>query len=146
MAYNTLATLLVVILGSLIGLAIYRLYLHPLAKFPGPKLAALSKWYEAYYEIVLNGQFTFHIEDLHRKYGPIVRITPEEVHILDPTFYETLYVKHNKSSKHEVRKKEVGKQTLSWLIVHSGLQADLATLVLSSQHPTLHCTRSGESR
>lgn len=53
----------------LISLAAYRFYLHPLARFPGPKLAALSKWYEFYYEVVCKGQFTFHIQDLHRKYG-----------------------------------------------------------------------------
>lgn len=56
-------------LGYIVCLGIYRLYLHPLAKFRGPRLAALTKWYEAYYEIVLKGQFTFHIENLHRKYG-----------------------------------------------------------------------------
>jgi hypothetical protein len=53
----------------LAGLAIYRLYLSPLAKFPGPKLAALSKNYELYYEVVKRGQFTFHIQELHKKYG-----------------------------------------------------------------------------
>ncbi|KAI5357965.1 putative cytochrome P450 [Septoria linicola] len=88
-------------LGYLVSLAIYRLYLSPLAKFPGPKLAALTKWYEAYYEIVLNGKFSFHIEDLHRQYGSIVRITPYEVHIRDPPFWDTLYVKHNKTAKYE---------------------------------------------
>ncbi|KAF2207819.1 hypothetical protein CERZMDRAFT_114988 [Cercospora zeae-maydis SCOH1-5] len=90
-----------VFFAHLASLAIYRLYLSPLAKFPGPKLAALTKWYEAYYEIIRNGQFSFHIEELHRQYGPIVRITPEEVHIQDPPFWETLYVKHNKTAKYE---------------------------------------------
>jgi hypothetical protein len=53
----------------LVGLAIYRLYLSPLAKFPGPKLAALSKNYELYYDVVRRGQFIFHIQELHKKYG-----------------------------------------------------------------------------
>lgn len=52
-----------------LSLAVYRLYLHPLAKFPGPKLAALSGWYEFYYEFPCKGQFTFHIQELHDKYG-----------------------------------------------------------------------------
>lgn len=58
----------------------------------------------------LTGQLTFHIHDLHEKYGntpsfllhvtdlfsdrftgPIVRIGPTEIHISDPEFYETIY-------------------------------------------------------
>lgn len=50
-------------------LAISRLYLSPLAKFPGPKLAAFTKWYEFYYEVVLRGQYQFLINDMHKKYG-----------------------------------------------------------------------------
>ena len=60
---------LVTILLLLLSLAFNRLYLSPLAKFPGPKLAALTRWYEFYYEVVLRGQFTFHITELHKKYG-----------------------------------------------------------------------------
>jgi hypothetical protein len=57
----------------LIWLTLFRLYLSPIARFPGPKLAALTRWYEFYYEIVLQGQFTFHIQELHRKYGSLDR-------------------------------------------------------------------------
>jgi hypothetical protein len=54
---------------SLLGLVVYRLYFHPLAKFPGPKYAAISHWHEAYYDVVLKGQFTFKVQELHRQYG-----------------------------------------------------------------------------
>jgi hypothetical protein len=50
-------------------LAIYRLWLSPIAHFPGPKLAALTLWYEFYYDTILHGQFTFEIARMHRRYG-----------------------------------------------------------------------------
>jgi hypothetical protein len=53
----------------LAGLAVYRLLLSPIAGFPGPKLAALTQWYEFYYNVILPGQFFLHIETLHDKYG-----------------------------------------------------------------------------
>lgn len=53
----------------LFGLVIYRLYIHPLSAFPGPKLAAVTSWYEAYYEIVLKGQYSPQISKLHDQYG-----------------------------------------------------------------------------
>ena len=68
-AGKVVAGLLVAWLTYLAALAIYRLYISPIAKFPGPKLAALSKWYEFYYEVLLKGQFTFKIQELHRIYG-----------------------------------------------------------------------------
>jgi hypothetical protein len=49
--------------------AVRRLYLHPLAHIPGPKLAALTWWYEFYYDIIQPGQYVFHIQELHKQYG-----------------------------------------------------------------------------
>ena len=53
-------------------LAYYRLVLHPLSGFPGPKLAAVTILYEFYYDVVLGGKYTFRIRQLHEKYGEYV--------------------------------------------------------------------------
>ena len=60
----------------LVALAVYRLYLSSLAKFPGPKLAALTHWYGFYFAVILPGQFTFHIQDLHKQYGKSIMPPP----------------------------------------------------------------------
>ncbi|CAI7605748.1 unnamed protein product [Penicillium manginii] len=77
-----------VFVGSLI---FYRLVLSPLAKFPGPRLAAATRLYETYFQIIKGGTFTWHIDRLHEQYGPVVRITPWEIHIKDPDYYGTIY-------------------------------------------------------
>ena len=53
----------------LVSLAVYRLYFSPVAKFPGPRLAALTMWYQCYYDVFVGGQYTFKIRDMHEKYG-----------------------------------------------------------------------------
>ena len=71
--------------------SVYRLTFHPLAKFPGPKITAITHWYEVYYQVWRPGQMEEQIRQMHRKYGPIVRITPDELHINDPDFYDQIY-------------------------------------------------------
>ncbi|KAJ6160568.1 cytochrome P450, partial [Penicillium chermesinum] len=86
--------------------AIRRLFFHPLSHVPGPRLAALTWWYEFYYDVVLPGKYIFKIQELHSEYGtlswvleyeakdhvgPILRITPDEIHINDVGFLDTVY-------------------------------------------------------
>ncbi|KAL4880998.1 cytochrome P450 [Aspergillus karnatakaensis] len=75
----------------LIGLSIKRLFFSPIAHFPGPKIAAVTLWYEFYHDVVRRGQYFRVIEKMHKRYGPIVRINPFELHVQDPDFYLVLY-------------------------------------------------------
>ena len=47
--------------------AIYLLYFHPLASFPGPYKAALSTWWQ--YSLSKTGRTEQVLEQLHKKYG-----------------------------------------------------------------------------
>jgi hypothetical protein len=59
--------LFLVFLGSTVIL--YRLYIHPLANFPGPWLAAITDYYAAYFDIWMAGGQVKQLEKLHSIYG-----------------------------------------------------------------------------
>jgi len=90
-----LSASLKLILGTLVLYALYkavhRLLFHPLARVPGPWYAAISTFYEFWWDCPNQGKYMFKINDMHRKYGPVVRINPWEVHINDPAFMEPLF-------------------------------------------------------
>lgn len=132
----------------------YRLYLSPLSRIPGPKLAggpsplnldhgyratvqlhfpsssrrvgwpvefwiAATKWYAFYYEVICQGIYIWEVEKMHNKYGafpklinwslviespgPIVRISPDTIHINDPEYIDHVFSgpgkKRDKSQK-----------------------------------------------
>lgn len=66
---QAVASLVVAYIFYGIGLCIYRLYLSPLSKFPGPKLAAATLWYEFYYDVIKRGRFAWEIKRMHQVYG-----------------------------------------------------------------------------
>jgi hypothetical protein len=112
-------------IGFLIGVvgvytiygAFWRLYYSPIAHIPGPKLAALTWLYEFYYDIVLGGQYVFKINDLHREYGPIIRINPEEIHVGDPDFFPQLYpVSNRRRDRWRFFTKQFGADGMSTLL------------------------------
>ncbi|OGE49760.1 hypothetical protein PENARI_c020G06576 [Penicillium arizonense] len=63
---------------------IYRLHFHSLSRFPGPRLAAATGLYEIYFSAWGPGFFENEIDQMHQRYGPVVRITPDEVHVQEP--------------------------------------------------------------
>ncbi|KAK5633897.1 hypothetical protein RRF57_009611 [Xylaria bambusicola] len=74
--------------------AVYRLYLHPLSKFPGPRSAALSRQWQA--KIVDMGFPEREYEKLHKVFGTkALRIAPNQLHISDSSLYKVIYSQAN---------------------------------------------------
>ncbi|KAK2766809.1 hypothetical protein FQN54_006123 [Arachnomyces sp. PD_36] len=88
---NAFVAGLVAWIAYLVTGGIYRLYFHPLANFPGPKIAALTGWYECYHDLFRHGMLIWKLQELHDQYGPIIRINPYELHIRDSEYYDELY-------------------------------------------------------
>lgn len=75
----------------LIAKAVYRLFFHPLAGVPGPRLAAITDWWSYYYE--MKGILPWTMKKLQERHGwpPIIRVGPNRVVIHDPSQYEKIY-------------------------------------------------------
>src|SRR3954447_16242868 len=54
---------------QIIGVALYRLYFHPLAKYPGPFWAKLTQWPEA--QSSWRGRRHLDLHAMHEKYGKL---------------------------------------------------------------------------
>ncbi|EFZ01933.1 cytochrome P450 [Metarhizium robertsii] len=89
--FSAIALLPALVLVYWIPLTIYRIWFHPLSRFPGPKLAASTSLYSHYFNFVQGGNFIRHLEYLHDEYGPIVRTEPNELHIRDIKAYSTVF-------------------------------------------------------
>ncbi len=76
----------IALVSTILYLVIYRLVLSPAAKFPGPKLAGLTFWYEFYYDVVLGGKYVFKIRELHDKYGQSIAFRQSHIFILSLCF------------------------------------------------------------
>jgi hypothetical protein len=48
---------------------IYNLYFHPLCKIPGPRVAAVSSFYDFWYDVVKGGTYLWEIRKMHEVYG-----------------------------------------------------------------------------
>lgn len=50
---------------------LWNVWFHPLAKVPGPRLAAFWYWYKTYVEVVKGESWIEHLKELHSRYGKI---------------------------------------------------------------------------
>ncbi|KAL5338154.1 cytochrome P450 [Aspergillus crustosus] len=88
-----------VVLVSAYWLATYAFlyWLHPLSKYPGPPLAAISElWYASAWT---GGFWNRKIEDAHRRYGDIVRIAPNELSFSTAQAFRDIYGAPSKTRK-----------------------------------------------
>ncbi|KAF2497637.1 cytochrome P450 [Lophium mytilinum] len=65
------------ILIRFFGVAVYRLYFHPLKDFPGPKLHAITQIPNVVN--IYRGRQVAMVCELHEKYGHVVRVSPHEL-------------------------------------------------------------------
>ncbi|KAK1637724.1 cytochrome P450 [Colletotrichum phormii] len=80
---------LVAPLATLCTYFFFNVFLHPLRKVPGPWKATLSPlwlWYHSY-----AGDETTSVEALHKIYGPVVRIGPNDIDISDGAALAPIY-------------------------------------------------------
>ncbi|KAH7135249.1 cytochrome P450 monooxygenase-like protein [Dendryphion nanum] len=94
-----LPTALATLVAYVVYTAIYNLYFHPLAKFPGPPLARATILWKAYVECVANRSFCHLLVDLHARYGDVVRVGPNELHFANPKAYHDIYNNKNRWDK-----------------------------------------------
>jgi cytochrome P450 len=69
---------------------ICNIYFHPLSKFPGPKVAAATKFPIAY--MSWKGELSHWFRKLHEEYNSdVVRTSPDELSIISPEAWKDLY-------------------------------------------------------
>ncbi|RYP06625.1 hypothetical protein DL764_003047 [Monosporascus ibericus] len=88
-ASQAFAVMVMAYLTALFGsMTVYRLFFHRCTKFPGPKLAAVTKLWHIWH-IRKSTNFSF-LKELHEKYGNIIRTGPNEITLVDPAAYQLL--------------------------------------------------------
>ncbi|OQE31460.1 hypothetical protein PENSTE_c001G05277 [Penicillium steckii] len=78
---------------AIVTKALYNVYMHPLANFPGPKSYAASSFPVAFAQ--LNGTYHLFTQKAHEKYGKVVRISPNELSFISSAAWNDIFAKRN---------------------------------------------------
>ncbi|KAF5315461.1 hypothetical protein D9619_007593 [Psilocybe cf. subviscida] len=62
---------------------------HPLAKYPGPRIMKITKLWGAY--IAYKGQSHVYLKAMHDKYGPTIRIGPNEISTIERSLLPQIF-------------------------------------------------------
>ncbi|KAF1993248.1 cytochrome P450 [Amniculicola lignicola CBS 123094] len=82
-------TILVLGLFALVCKRIYAYLTHPLRHVPGPSVAGWTNIIHSYY--FLSGRQPYSLLSLHEKYGPVVRIAPNEISFSSANSWKDIY-------------------------------------------------------
>jgi hypothetical protein len=82
-------SLFLTFLISLVGVLFYRRFFHPLARIPGPAIASITGVWRT--RRLMLGGWHDDIIDLHKRYGRVVRIAPDEISLVDAAAAKVLY-------------------------------------------------------
>ncbi|SPO07004.1 uncharacterized protein DNG_09698 [Cephalotrichum gorgonifer] len=85
--------------GWVVLQSIYNVYLHPLRSIPGPFFARASRWW--LFILEMRGHPQVEILELHRQYGPMLRISPNEVSFSGADAFSEIYGRTSKFNKSE---------------------------------------------
>ncbi|KAL4917414.1 cytochrome P450 [Aspergillus aurantiobrunneus] len=82
---------------AILSIVVYRVWLHPLRDYPGPWWWAI--WRVPYLKSTIRGTIARDLQQLHRKYGPVVRIAPDELSYITPAAAKPIYTSNPEFSK-----------------------------------------------
>ncbi|KAF1940511.1 cytochrome P450 46A1 [Clathrospora elynae] len=91
------ALLVTVVFMRWVVRGIYRVYFHPLSRFPGPKFSAFTRIPHIF--AIFNGSLHTYVARLHDQYGDIVRISPDELSFLNPQAWRDIYSHGSKTNE-----------------------------------------------
>ncbi|KAK5134312.1 hypothetical protein LTR08_006741 [Meristemomyces frigidus] len=80
---------LTVAIGSLVGHVLYRAFFDALRGIPGPLVCRITSFWTYYHSYI--GDESSRINELHARYGPVVRIAPNEVSFSDGAALAPIY-------------------------------------------------------
>ncbi|CAG9975461.1 unnamed protein product [Clonostachys byssicola] len=93
-----IAVIVLKVTGYIVSLAAYNLLFHPLRRYPGPRLWAISRI--PYARMQMSGKAHRIILQLHQIYGDVVRIAPDELSFLSPDAWNEV-MGHRKRGEEE---------------------------------------------
>lgn len=97
---DSITTIVLIVGAGVVAWIFYSVALHPLAKFPGPIANQATPFPKILH--LLSGTLPHHVADLHARYGPVVRLAPNELSFTDPRAWRDIYTRKLTENRYEL--------------------------------------------